>query len=51
MGRQGTKTLVAYFSVTGTTKNFANMISSILKADLFEIKPANEYNAVQNLPN
>lgn len=44
MGRQGTKTLVAYFSVTGTTKNFANMISSILKADLFEIKPANKYN-------
>lgn len=43
MGKKGTKILVAYFSVTGTTKNFATMIADITKGELFEIKPANKY--------
>lgn len=33
------KTLVAFFSATGTTKTLANNISKALEADLFEIKP------------
>ena len=43
MGGKGNKTLIAYFSITGTTKNFAKMISSITKGDLFEIKPSEKY--------
>ncbi len=37
------KTLVAYFSASGVTKNLAQKISDVLGADLFEIKPAVPY--------
>lgn len=37
------KTLVAYFSCTGTTKSVAEKIAATLQADLFEIKPATAY--------
>lgn len=39
------KTLVAYFSATGTTEQLARTAASALKADLFEIKPAQKYSA------
>ena len=37
------KNLVCYFSVTGTTKEVAEKIASIINADLFTIEPVNEY--------
>lgn len=37
------KTLVAYFSATGTTKNLAERLSNLKKADLFEIVPKERY--------
>ncbi|MDE7229286.1 MAG: hypothetical protein K2N56_02290, partial [Oscillospiraceae bacterium] len=37
------KILVAYFSATNTTKGVANHISEALKADLYEIVPADPY--------
>ena len=37
------KTLVAYFSATGTTKAVAENLSDILKGDLYEIKPKIPY--------
>ncbi len=37
------KTLVIYFSATGTTKDIAEKIASVTDADLFEIKAAEEY--------
>lgn len=37
------KNLVCYFSATGTTKNIAQTLSSLIGADLFEIEPVNEY--------
>lgn len=39
------KTLVAYFSATGTTKKVAEQIAKDQKADLFEIKPTVAYTA------
>lgn len=36
-------TLVAYFSLTGTTANLASLIASLAQGDLFEIKPSKEY--------
>lgn len=36
-------TLVAYFSLTETTANLANLIASLAQADLFEIKPKQPY--------
>lgn len=39
------KTLVAYFSATGTTKALAEKIASQLNADLYEIKPEVPYTA------
>ena len=39
------KTLVAYFSATGTTKALAEKIASELNADLYEIKPEVPYTA------
>ena len=36
-------TLVAYFSATGTTKGVAEKIAEITDADLYEIRPAQEY--------
>ncbi len=40
---QGAKTLVAYFSCTGTTQGVAQTIAEALGADLFEIIPAEPY--------
>lgn len=37
------KNLVCYFSATGTTKEVAEKIASIINADLFAIEPVNEY--------
>ena len=37
------KTLVAYFSATGTTKNVATELAAVANADLHEIKPAQAY--------
>lgn len=37
------KTLVAYFSCTGTTKAVAETLSKAANADLFEIKPETPY--------
>ena len=39
------KTLVAYFSATGTTERVARLIASVTGADLFEIAPAEPYSA------
>ena len=37
------KTLISYFSATGTTKRVALKLSEILKADTFEIEPLINY--------
>ena len=37
------KTLVVYYSAQGNTKDLAEKIAKNLEADLFEIKPAQEY--------
>ena len=37
------KTLVAYFSASGTTKNVAEKLAEAVGADLYEIKPAVPY--------
>ena len=39
----GTKTLVVYFSCTGTTEPLAEYAADILKADLYEIMPEEPY--------
>lgn len=39
------KTLVAYFSATGTTKNVAQKIADVAHADLFQINPQVPYTA------
>lgn len=39
------KTLVVYYSATGTTKNVANYIAAAAGADLFELEPVNPYSA------
>lgn len=39
------KTLVAYFSATGTTEKVARMIAQSADADLFEIEPEERYSA------
>ena len=39
------KTLVAYFSATGTTKRVAERLARVAQADLFEIKPAVPYSS------
>lgn len=39
----GTKTLVVYFSATGTTKLLAEYAAEILNADLYEIVPEDPY--------
>lgn len=37
------KTLIAYFSATGTTAQMAKTLSKNIGADLFEIKPKTPY--------
>lgn len=37
------KSLVCYFSITGTTQKVAEKIKEVLNWDLFEIKPIDEY--------
>ena len=39
------KTLVVYFSATGTTATVANTIAQAVNADIFEIEPAEAYTA------
>lgn len=39
------KTLVAFFSATGTTKQAAKKLSAVIGADLYEIKPEVPYSA------
>lgn len=39
------KTLVAYFSATGTTENVAKMIASATGGELYRITPVKEYSA------
>lgn len=41
----GNKTLVAYFSATGTTENVAKMIASTTGGELYRITPVKEYSA------
>lgn len=38
-----TKTLVAYFSASGYTKNIAQKIANVTKSDIYEIKPKEPY--------
>ena len=42
---EGAKTLVVYFSATGTTKEVAETIANNAKADIFEIVPQEPYTA------
>ena len=44
-GKNMNKTLVAYFSATGTTKAAAQRLAKEKNADLFEIVPAEPYSA------
>ena len=37
------KTLVAYFSASGTTARVAKELAGVIEADLYEIKPAVPY--------
>jgi len=39
------KTLIAYFSVSGVTRNVAKELAAVENADLFEIRPATPYSA------
>lgn len=39
------KTLVVYYSATGTTEGVANIIAEVTGADLFEIEPADDYSS------
>lgn len=39
------KTLVVYYSATGTTENVANYIAAATDADLFELEPVNPYSS------
>lgn len=38
------KILVAYYSQSGETKKYGNLIANKLNADVYEIKPVKEYN-------
>ena len=37
------KTLVTFFSASGTTRKLANMLAEVLNAETYEIKPATPY--------
>ena len=37
------KTLISYFSASGTTKNVAEKVANAINADLFEIEPKEKY--------
>ena len=39
------KTLIAYFSVSGNTKALAGMLGTMMSADVFEIRPEVPYTA------
>ncbi len=39
------KTIICYFSATGTTKNIAEKLSKIINTDTFEIEPVQKYTA------
>lgn len=41
----GKKTLIVYFSATGSTKKAAEYIASATNGDLFELTPVNAYSA------
>ena len=43
--QKGSKTLVAYFSATGTTENVAKMIAEATGGELYKIQPEKEYSA------
>ena len=43
MAHADNKTLVAYFSATGTTAEVAQKLATAINADLFEIKPEQPY--------
>lgn len=42
---EGGKTLVVYYSATGTTENVANNIAVAADADLFKLEPVNPYSS------
>lgn len=41
----GAKTLVIYYSATGSTENVANVITDTMGADLFELEPVEQYSS------
>lgn len=44
-GTETGKTLVVYYSATGTTENIAKIIAEAENADLFELEPAEQYSS------
>ena len=43
--KKGGKTLVAYFSATGTTARAAKLVAETVDGTLYEIQPAKKYTA------
>ena len=41
--KQSSKTLVAYFSATGTTEKAAKLVAEVTGGTLYEIQPAKKY--------
>ena len=41
--KQGSKTLVAYFSATGTTEKAAKQVAEVIGGTLYEIQPVKKY--------
>ena len=41
--KQSSKTLVAYFSATGTTEKAAKVVAEVTSGTLYEIQPAKKY--------
>ena len=46
--KKGGKTLVAYFSATGTTARAAKLVAETVDGTLYEIQPAKKYTARQS---